>query len=81
MLSQTRSTRTMAGTHNVLVWATRYAEANDRVGRNVASFVRPPQGKTGRPSRAMTRKPFTYDHQDGPALPAWLVPPGSDGSG
>jgi integrase len=44
----------MASTHNVLVRATRHAEANDRVGRNVASFVRPPQGKTGRPSRAMT---------------------------
>jgi len=53
-LAQTRSTRTMASTHNVLVRAIRHAEANDRVGRNVASFVRPPQGKTGRPSRAMT---------------------------
>jgi integrase len=31
-----------------------HAEANDHVGRNVASFVKPPQGKTGRPSRAMT---------------------------
>ena len=40
--------------HNVLVRAIRHAEANDRVGRNVASLVKPPQGKTGRPSRAMT---------------------------
>jgi len=53
-LAQTRSTRTMASTHNVLVRAIRHAEANDRVGRNGASFVKPPQGKTGRPSRAMT---------------------------
>jgi hypothetical protein len=53
-LAQTRSTRTMASTHNVLVRAIRHAEANDHVGRNVASFVKPPQGKTGRPSRAMT---------------------------
>ena len=53
-LAQTRSTRTMASTHNVLVRAIRHAEANDRVGRNVASFVKPPLGKTGRPSRAMT---------------------------
>jgi integrase len=53
-LAQTRSTRTMASTHNVLVRAVRHAEANDRVGRNVASLVKPPQGKTGRPSRAMT---------------------------
>jgi len=53
-LAETRSTRTMASTHNVLVRAIRHAEANDRVGRNVATFVKPPQGKTGRPSRAMT---------------------------
>jgi integrase len=53
-LAQTRSTRTMASTHNVLVRAIRHAEANDRVGRNVASLVKPPQGKTGRPSRVMT---------------------------
>jgi len=53
-LAEMRSTRTMASTHNVLVRAIRHAEANDRVGRNVASFVKPPQGKTGRSSRAMT---------------------------
>ena len=53
-LAQTRSTRTMASTHNMLVRAIRHAEADDHVGRNVASFVKPPQGKTGRPSRAMT---------------------------
>jgi site-specific recombinase XerD len=53
-LAEQRSTRTMASTHNVLVRAIRHAEANDHVGRNVASFVKPPQGKTGRPSRAMT---------------------------
>ena len=53
-LAETRSTRTMASTHNVLVRAIRHAEANDHVGRNVAIFVKPPQGKTGRPSRAMT---------------------------
>jgi integrase len=53
-LAQTRSTWTMASTHNVLVRAIRHAEANDRVGRNVASLVKPPQGKTGRPSRVMT---------------------------
>jgi hypothetical protein len=52
--AETRLTRTMAGIHNVLVRAIRHAEANDHVGRNVAVFVKPPQGKTGRPSRAMT---------------------------
>ena len=35
-LAETRSTRTMASTHNVLVRAIRHAEANDHVGRNVA---------------------------------------------
>jgi hypothetical protein len=53
-LAETRSTRTIASTHNVLVRAIRHAEANDHVGRDVATFVKPPQGKTGRPSRAMT---------------------------
>jgi integrase len=53
-LGKPRSTRTMASTRNVLVRAIRHAEANDRVGRNVASLVKPPQGKTGRPSRAMS---------------------------
>jgi integrase len=53
-LAETRSTRTIASTHNVLVRVIRHAEANDHVGRNVAAFVKPPQGKTGRPSRAMT---------------------------
>jgi hypothetical protein len=43
-LAATRSTRTMASAHNVLVRAIRHAEANDHVGRNVASFVKPPQG-------------------------------------
>ena len=66
-LAQTRSTRTMASTHNVLVRAIRHAEANDRVGRNVASLVKPPQGKTGRPSRAMTAA-------EAAALPACRLP-------
>ena len=52
-LAEERSTRTMASTHNMLVRAIRHAEANDHVGRNVATFVKPPQGKTGRPSRSM----------------------------
>ena len=51
-LAQTRSTRTMASTHNVLIRAMRHAEANDLVGRNVSSLVKPPQGKRGdRPGR------------------------------
>src|SRR5215831_15931858 len=52
-LAEARSTRTIASTHNVLARAIRHAQVKDHVGRNVALFVKPPQGKTGRPSRAM----------------------------
>jgi integrase len=75
-LAQTRSTRTMAGTHNVLVRAIRRAEVNDHVGRNVASFVKPPQGKTGRPSRAMTAAEaaaLLVAAQDHPRLGAYVI--------
>jgi integrase len=75
-LAETRSTRTMASTHNVLVRAIRHAEANDHVGRNVASFVKPPQGKTGRPSRAMTAAEaaaLLAAAKDHPRLGAYVV--------
>ena len=39
-LAEERSTRTMASTHNMLVRGIRHAEANDHVGRNVATFVK-----------------------------------------
>ncbi len=76
MLAQTRSTPTMASTHNVLVRAIRHAEANDRVGRNVARFVKPPQGKTGRPSRAMTAAEaaaLLAAAEDHPRLSAYVI--------
>ena len=75
-LAEERSTRTMASTHNVLVRAIRHAEANDHVGRNVACLVKPPQGRTGRPSRAMTAAEaaallaVTKDH---PRLGAYVI--------
>jgi integrase len=50
----TRSTRTVGMAHNALECAIRFAEANDLVGRNVASLVRSPPGKRGRPSRSLT---------------------------
>ena len=80
-LAETRSTRTMASTHNVLVRAIRHAEANDHVGRNVASFVKPPQGKTGRPSRAMTAAEaaaLLAAAKDHPVSAPWSSPPPSD---
>jgi integrase len=75
-LAEERSTRTMASTHNVLVRAIRHAEANDYVGRNVASFVKPTQGKTGRPSRAMTAAEaaaLLAAAKDDPRLGAYVI--------
>jgi integrase len=66
----------MASTHNVLVRAIRHAEANDHVGRNVASLVKPPQGKTGRPSRAMTAAEaaaLLVAAKDHPRLGAYVI--------
>lgn len=37
-----------------LARAIRFAEAHDRVGRNVATLVDPPKGAVGRPSRSLT---------------------------
>jgi integrase len=48
------STRTVVIAHNALVRAIRHAEANDLVRRNVASLIRPPQGRAGRPSKSLT---------------------------
>lgn len=53
-IAATRSTRTVALAHNALERAIRHAEASDLVRRNVASLVRPPRGRRGRPSRSLT---------------------------
>jgi integrase len=53
-LATSRSSATVALTHNCLVRAIRHAESGDHVRRNVAALVKPPPGKGGRPSRAMT---------------------------
>jgi hypothetical protein len=55
--AHTRSTWTRASTQNVLVQAIRHTEANDHVGRNIASFVKPPQGKAGRLFRMVSNPP------------------------
>ena len=75
-LAENRSTRTMASTQNVLVRVIRHAEANDHVGRNVATFVKPPQGKTGRPSRAMVAAEaaaLLAAAKDDPRLGAYVI--------
>jgi integrase len=53
-LATSRSSATVALAHNCLVRAIRHAEAGDHVRRNVAALVKPPQGRGGRPSKAMT---------------------------
>jgi integrase len=53
-LATSRSSATVALAHNCLVRAIRHAEAGDHVRRNVAILVKPPQGRGGRPSKAMT---------------------------
>ena len=48
------SRRTLQITRNCLERAIRLAQANDRVGRNVASLVSLPEGREGRPSKSFT---------------------------
>jgi integrase len=48
------STRSLQITRNSLERAIRHAEADDRVGRNVAALVKSPQGRDGRPSKSFT---------------------------
>ena len=53
-LAATRATRTVGMTHAGLARAIRYAEANDKVRRNVAMLVDAPAGQEGRPSKSLT---------------------------
>jgi integrase len=48
------STRSLQITRNSLERAIRHAESNDLVGRNVAALVKPPRGRSGRPSKSFT---------------------------
>ncbi len=53
-LTSRLSTRYLQIARASLARAIRYAEAHDRVGRNVATLVDPPSGRVGRPSRSLT---------------------------
>jgi len=53
-LSVSHSTRYLQIARAALARAIKYAEAHDRVGRNVATLVDPPKGREGRPSRSFT---------------------------
>jgi len=48
------STRSLQITRLSLERAIRHAESNDLVGRNVAALVKPPRGRSGRPSKSFT---------------------------
>jgi len=50
------STRSLQITRNSLERAIRHAEADDLVGRNVAALVKPPRGRSGRPSKSFALK-------------------------
>jgi hypothetical protein len=51
------STRSLQITRNSLERAIRHAESNDLVGRNVAALVKPPRGRSGRPSKSFHTGP------------------------
>jgi integrase len=53
-LSGQLSSRSLQIAHNCLVRAIHHAEADDLVGRNVAALVRPPAGRQGRLSKALS---------------------------
>jgi integrase len=48
------SNRSLRLIHQILERAIRHAQARDKVRRNVASLITVPEGRQGRPSRAMT---------------------------
>ena len=48
------TTRTLRLIHQILERAIRQAQASDKIRRNVASLVDMPEGREGRPSKAMT---------------------------
>jgi hypothetical protein len=53
-LTSRYSTRSLQITRNSLDQAIRHAQANDLVARDVAALVKPPRGRSGRPSRSFT---------------------------
>ncbi len=53
-LAERLSTRSLQIVRNCLERAIRHAEVRDLVGRNVAALVKPPAGRSGRPSKSLT---------------------------
>lgn len=53
------ATRSLKECHSVLKRSIAHAQRRDKVPRNVAALVTVPQGKTGRPSKALTLEQAT----------------------
>lgn len=53
-MAKTYSSAAVTMGHNALTRAIRHAEAQDLVGRNVATLVDTPKGQAGRPSKSLT---------------------------
>ena len=62
--------------HLALKRAIRHAEANDIVGRNVATLVDTPQGKQGRPSKSLSLKQAVAVITAAETLPVLELRPG-----
>ncbi len=62
MFAKAHSTETVSIARLGLERAIRHAEANDLVGRNVATLVDAPQGRAGRPSRSLSASWHNYTH-------------------
>ncbi|MFL6074340.1 MAG: tyrosine recombinase XerC [Mycobacteriales bacterium] len=52
--ARTLSTRTVRLLHSILSRSMRYAQARDKVKRNVVALCEPPTGQPGRPSKSLT---------------------------
>jgi integrase len=74
-LSGSLSTRYLRLVHQVIERSIRHAQAADLVGRNVASLVRVPEGRAGRPSQSLTldQAVAALRAAEGAALHAYVV--------
>jgi integrase len=74
-LSESLSTRYLRLVHQAIERSIRHAQAADLVGRNVASLVRVPEGRAGRPSQSLTldQAVAVLKAAEGAALHAYVV--------
>jgi integrase len=74
-LSDKLSTRSLRGVHAILKRAIRLTQARDKVVRNVAELASTPEGKAGRPSKALTAEQAeaVLQHATSSRLHAYVV--------